>query len=473
MVETFDVVVLGAGPGGEVAVNTLLNAGKSVALVENELIGGECTNWGCIPSKTLLRPTDLKGQSARAAGVRPAELDWPTLSDYRDWMVSDHDDSQRVAGYEERGVTVVKARGRIDGPRPGRSRPAARSRRTRSSSRRAPTPSSRPSRASRTSRYWTNREVTATKEIPESAVFIGGGVVAVELSQFLARFGDEGDDRAGAAAPRRSRGPADQRAAREDPRGGRDRAPARPPSRRRARGGGREGRRARRRDEARGAEVVVATGRRPRTQDIGLETVGIEPGPRGIEIDERCRAARRRLGGRRRDRRRHVHARRQVPGPDRVRPTSSAGTAHADYRAVPRVVFTDPEVAAVGMTEEAGTGSRHRRRHRHDRPADLGRALLHLRAGPARDVQRHCRPPARRSRRRLGGRAARERVDPHGRARDPRRDPGRRPQRHDRAVPDLLRGVRLRAARPARRGPARPRRLLRPSDARPERMSPG
>jgi dihydrolipoamide dehydrogenase len=124
MVETFDVVVLGAGPGGEVAVNTLLNAGKSVALVENELIGGECTNWGCIPSKTLLRATDLKGQSARAAGVRPAELDWPTLSDYRDWMVSDHDDSQRVAGYEERGVTVVKARGRIT--RPGRVEVAGR-----------------------------------------------------------------------------------------------------------------------------------------------------------------------------------------------------------------------------------------------------------------------------------------------------------------------------------------------------------
>jgi dihydrolipoamide dehydrogenase len=150
MVETFDVVVLGAGPGGEVAVNTLLNAGKSVALVENELIGGECTNWGCIPSKTLLRATDLNGQSARAAGVWPAELDWPTLSDYRDWMVSDHDDSQRVAGYEERGVTVVKARGRITRPAGSKS-PSARSRQTRSSSRRAPTPSSRPSRGSRTS----------------------------------------------------------------------------------------------------------------------------------------------------------------------------------------------------------------------------------------------------------------------------------------------------------------------------------
>ena len=62
MSESFDVVVLGAGPGGEVAVNMLLHAGKSVALVENELIGGECTNWGCIPSKTLLRPVELEGR---------------------------------------------------------------------------------------------------------------------------------------------------------------------------------------------------------------------------------------------------------------------------------------------------------------------------------------------------------------------------------------------------------------------------
>src|SRR5919198_4525116 len=108
MPERFDVVVLGAGPGGEVAVNTLLKAGKRIALIEPELIGGECTNWGCIPSKTLLRPPDLKGESARAAGVGEPALDWPALARYRDYMVSDHDDSNRVARYRERGVTVYK-----------------------------------------------------------------------------------------------------------------------------------------------------------------------------------------------------------------------------------------------------------------------------------------------------------------------------------------------------------------------------
>src|ERR671936_1900236 len=112
----FDVVILGAGPGGEVAVSTLLKAGKRVALVEQELIGGECTNWGCIPSKTLLRATDLKGQTTKAAGVVTADLDWPRLSAYRDYMVSNHDDSARIARYEDRGITVVKQRARIAGP---------------------------------------------------------------------------------------------------------------------------------------------------------------------------------------------------------------------------------------------------------------------------------------------------------------------------------------------------------------------
>ena len=78
MSERFDVVVLGGGPAGEVAVNTLLKAGKRIALVESELIGGECTNWGCIPSKTLLRPAELHGQSGRAAGIHARNSTGPT-----------------------------------------------------------------------------------------------------------------------------------------------------------------------------------------------------------------------------------------------------------------------------------------------------------------------------------------------------------------------------------------------------------
>jgi len=107
MSERFDVVILGAGPAGEVAVNTLLKAGRKIALVEEELIGGECSNWGCIPSKTLLRPPELKGQTKRAAGVHQSVLDWPRLSAYRDYMVSSHDDSKRVSRYEVRGAPFV------------------------------------------------------------------------------------------------------------------------------------------------------------------------------------------------------------------------------------------------------------------------------------------------------------------------------------------------------------------------------
>src|SRR5437867_11643661 len=116
MSERFDVVVLGAGPAGEVAVNTLLKAGKNLALVEQELIGGECTNWGCIPSKTLLRPAELAGECMRTAGVAAPPLEWERLSAYRDYMVSDHDDAGKVARYRDRGVTVFKHRARIAGP---------------------------------------------------------------------------------------------------------------------------------------------------------------------------------------------------------------------------------------------------------------------------------------------------------------------------------------------------------------------
>jgi pyruvate/2-oxoglutarate dehydrogenase complex dihydrolipoamide dehydrogenase (E3) component len=348
MTNSFDVVVLGAGPGGEVAVNTLMKAGKSIALVEGELIGGECTNWGCIPSKTLLRATDLKGESTRAAGVRTAELDWPALSDYRDYMVSEHDDSGRVTGYEERGVTVVKAPGRIAGP--GRVEVEGRTLEADAIVVATGADAVIPPIAGLAGvAYWTNREVTAVKQIPQSVVFIGGGVVAVELSQFLARFG---------AKVTIVQGPP-RLADREDPQIsdllarileedridlllGRRAVAVREES----------GEKVVELDDgrtARGAEVVVATGRRPRTQGIGLETVGIEPSPRGIATDDACRAA----DG--------VWAVGDVTGramfthvakyQARIACADILGRpACADYRAVPRVVFTDPEVAAVGMT---------------------------------------------------------------------------------------------------------------------------
>ncbi len=351
MSESFDVVVLGGGPAGEVAVNTLLKAGKRIALVESELIGGECTNWGCIPSKTLLRPAELRAQAGRAAGVTKPARDWPALSAYRDYMVSGHDDSKRVAGYEKRGVTVVKAAGTIAGP--GRVEVAGQALEADAivvaTGAEAVIP---PIPGLAETGHWTNREVTALTEIPESVVFIGGGVVAVELSQFLARFGcsvtivqgpprlaDREDPRISAllekileddgiklVLDRRAvavRADGDEKVVELDDGG-----------------------------EARGAEIVVATGRRPRTKGIGLESVGVEPNPRGIEVDARCRAAE------------GVWAIGDVTGiamfthvgkyQGRIAAMDILGRpAGADYRAVPRVVFTDPELAAVGMSEQA------------------------------------------------------------------------------------------------------------------------
>jgi pyruvate/2-oxoglutarate dehydrogenase complex dihydrolipoamide dehydrogenase (E3) component len=115
MADQFDVVVLGVGPGGEVAAERLLGGGRRVALVERELLGGECAYWACIPSKTLLRPPEVRAEADRAPGTERPSLDWPALRDYRDWMIRHLDDSGQVTGWEQLGATVVKATGRVAG----------------------------------------------------------------------------------------------------------------------------------------------------------------------------------------------------------------------------------------------------------------------------------------------------------------------------------------------------------------------
>ena len=353
MAERHDVVVIGAGPGGEVAVNTLLKDGARVALVEEELIGGECTNWGCIPSKTLLRPAELSGECMRTAGVAAPPLEWERLSAYRDYMVSDHDDAGKVARYRDRGATVFKDRARIAGP--GRVEVGGEVIEAGAivvaTGAEAAVP---PIPGLPESGFWTNREATALTEIPESAVVVGGGAVGIELAQFLARFGArvtlvEGLDRLAAreAAEIGDALAGILRASGIDVRIGAQVAGVRVEGDRRvvtlADGA-----------EVEGSVVIVATGRRPRTNDLGLETVGIEPGRTGINVDERCRAG----DG--------VWAIGDVTGvaafthvakyQGRIAARDILGRpAKADYRAVPRVTFTDPEVAAVGFTtiEEA------------------------------------------------------------------------------------------------------------------------
>jgi dihydrolipoamide dehydrogenase len=350
MSERFDTVIIGAGPGGEVALNTLAKEGARIALIEQELIGGECSNWGCIPSKTLLRPTELKGKSMRAAGVMTPALEWPQLSAYRDYIVSNHDDTTKVARYEERGITVVKARARIA----GRGRVEANGRVLEGDAIIVATGAEAivpPIPGVAESGYWTNREATELTEIPESTVVVGGGAVGIELAQFLARFGSrvtlvQGAER---LADREAAEIGDALAEILEEDGVDLRLAVHAQSVRVE-----SGRRIVSLDdgtEVAGEVLIVATGRRPRTADLGLETVGIEPTRRGIEIDVRCRAA----DG--------VWAIGDVTGiaafthvakyQGRIAAMDILGhPAKADYRAVPRVTFTDPEVAAVGITTE-------------------------------------------------------------------------------------------------------------------------
>jgi pyruvate/2-oxoglutarate dehydrogenase complex dihydrolipoamide dehydrogenase (E3) component len=350
MADRFDVIVLGAGPAGEAAVNGLLRGGASVAMVERELIGGECTNWACVPTKTLLRPPEVKGESQRAPGVPDPRLDFGPLAEYRDYIVSNHDDSKRQQSYEERGVAVVKGEGVFDGP--GRVRVNGRVLEAEDLIvATGSDPVIPPLEGLEESGYWTNREASSLHEIPESAVVLGGGPVGVELAQFLSRFGSE------VTIVHKP----DRLVNREDPhlcfllgkQLQEDGITVRL---------GVTGEKVRRDgdnriltlssgEEVAGEVLIVAVGRRARKDGLNLESAGVEPGPRGIEVDKSLRAGE------------GVWAIGDCTGglmfthngkyQGRVAVSNILGKpAKADYRAIPRVVFTNPEIAAVGLTED-------------------------------------------------------------------------------------------------------------------------
>jgi pyruvate/2-oxoglutarate dehydrogenase complex dihydrolipoamide dehydrogenase (E3) component len=349
MPESYDAVVIGAGPAGEVAAGRLHAEGMRTALVERELVGGECAYWACIPSKTLLRPAELRLQARRVAGTSEPEQRWREIAEYRDFMIRHLDDSKQLSDYREEGIDVYKGEGRIVAERTvevgGESLSAERIILANGSDPHVPDVTGLEQAG-----YWTNREATTLAEIPRSVVVLGGGPVGIELGQFLRRFGsrvtivhhdprlltreeprvselladalaDEGIDlRLGAEATAVARVEGERTVTL-------------------ATG-----------EHVSGDELLVATGRAPRSRDVGLQAVGIEADARGIAVDERCRAG----DG--------VWAIGDVTGvmtfthvakyQARVACADIFGApARADYSAIPRVVFCDPEVAAVGLTE--------------------------------------------------------------------------------------------------------------------------
>ncbi|MGC5076352.1 dihydrolipoyl dehydrogenase family protein [Agrococcus sp. DT81.2] len=349
MVERVDVVVLGMGPGGEVLASRLLDAGKRVAVVERELIGGECAYWACVPSKTLLRPAEAASAVDATAGATGARLDWPRASDYRDTMIRHLDDGKQAAEYAERGALVRRGEGRITAPgrvRVGDEELAA----DHIVIATGTVPVVPQLEGLDDVTAWTNRETYTATDLPARAVVLGGSAVGIETATFLARFGvavvlvQRGERLLKREEPRVSElALAQLRAIGVDVRLGA--APTRA-----------------RRDEdetvlelddgteARGDVLILSTGRRARTDDLGLDAVGIEPGERGeVRVDEHCRAAE------------GVWAIGDVTGAmpfthvakyqGRIAADAILGRPRpATYDGIPRVVFGDPEIAAVGLT---------------------------------------------------------------------------------------------------------------------------